>query len=120
MMTNTLRLILCIGILIYFSIVIRLLQKKVLKLKYSLLWILMGIVMVFLTMFPQILGLLSNALGIYDEMNALFTTLIGFLFVLVMALTSIVSKQSNKIKELVQVSALLEKRIRELEKVKLG
>ena len=39
----------------------------------------------------------------------------GFAFVLLMAVTSIVSKQSEKIKELIQSTALLEKRVRELE-----
>lgn len=115
-MTSTLRGILFIGIILYYVIVIRLLQKKVLELRYSLLWLAIGIVMMLLVIFPQCLGIMSDCLGIYDDVNALFTVLIGFIFILLMALTSIVSKQSNKVKELIQVNALLEKRVRELEK----
>ena len=115
-MSNTLRVLLCIGTVLYYVLVTRLLQKKVLNLKYSLLWLVFGIIMIFFVIFPQALDVMSGLLGIYDEMNAFFTVLIAFLFVLMIALTSIVSKQSNKIKDLIQVNALLEKKIRELEK----
>ena len=107
-MTNTLRIVLLIGIFLYFLIVIRLLKQKRLILKYSLLWLLMGIVF-------AILVFLVGLLGIVDAMNGLFTCAIGFLMILVMALTSIVSKQGERIKELAQNIALLEKRIRDLE-----
>lgn len=114
-MTNTLRIVLLIGIFLYFLIVIRLLKQKRLILKYSLLWLLMGIVFAILVFFPQTLGYLVGLLGIVDAMNGLFTCAIGFLMILVMALTSIVSKQGERIKELAQNIALLEKRIRDLE-----
>lgn len=114
-MTNTLRVVLIIGIIFYFVIVIRLLKQKRLILKYSLLWMLMGVVFAILTLFPQTLGYFVNLLGIVDAMNGLFTCAIGFLMILVMALTSIVSKQGERIKELAQNIALLEKRIRDLE-----
>jgi hypothetical protein len=48
-------------------------------------------------------------------MNGLFVLAIGFVMAILMSLTSIVSKQSERIRALVQVIAMLEKRIRELE-----
>lgn len=114
-MTNTFRVILVVGLIIYFFIVFRLLKKKLLTLKYSLLWLLMGIVMSILVLFPQLLEVVSKNFGIVDTMNALFTFAIGFILMLLIALTSIVSKQSDRIKSLIQDNALLEKRLRGLE-----
>lgn len=114
-MTNTLRCILIVGIVIYFFVVYRLLKNKRLSLKYSLLWLFMGCMMALFVLFPKLLEILTGILGIVNQMNGLFTVAIAFAFILLMAITSIVSKQSNSIKELVQNNALLEKRIRELE-----
>lgn len=114
-MTSTLRTVLSIVIILYFFIVVKLLKRKSLALKYTLLWLLMGIVMTVFVIFPDLLALVGHAVGILDGMNALFTASIGFSFCILMALTSIVSKQSDQIKKLIQNNALLEKRIRELE-----
>lgn len=48
-------------------------------------------------------------------MNGLFVFFIGVLIMICMSLTSIVSKQTNKLRTLTQELAILEKRIRELE-----
>ncbi len=114
-MTETLRTMLIVGVIIYFIILIRLLKSKRLLLKYSLLWLLIGCTMAILVIFPGVLGLIKDLLGFMDAMNGLFAIAIGFIVVLLMALTSIVSKQSDRIKNLIQDNALLEKRIRELE-----
>lgn len=54
-------------------------------------------------------------------MNALFVLVLGFVVMILMALTSIVSRQAVRIKILVQINAILEKRIWELEnKVETG
>lgn len=115
-MTDTLRKILIVFMIIYFMVVFRLLKKKHLMLKYALLWLFIGVAMSLLVLFPQLLYVLSHIFGIVDMMNCLFTFAIGFVIVLLMAQTAIVSKQSEKIKNLVQDNALLEKRIRSLEK----
>ena len=117
-MTSTLRLTLFIGVVLYFIIVLRLLKQKRLILKYSLLWLLMGIIFAILLFFPQIMWSIGKMFGIVDAMNGLFTFAIGFLMILVMALTSIVSRQGERIKELMQNIAILEKRIRDLENKK--
>ena len=48
-------------------------------------------------------------------MNGLFIFCIGFLMMIVMELTSIVSKQTRKIRSLTQSQALLEREIRKLQ-----
>jgi len=118
-MSTTLRIALAIVILLYFIIVISLLKRKKLALKYTLLWLAMGVMMALLTAFPIILEFIRRLLGFESAMNALYVCALGFCFILILAVTSIVSNQSERIKDLIQHSALLEKRIRELEE-KLG
>lgn len=116
-MTTTLRFVLLIGILLFFVIIVYLLKKNRLALRYTLMWMGMGICMFVLVIFPQLLDLIRKVLGFEDGMNALYVCGIGFMFILLMALTSIVSRQSDRIKSLAQDNALLEKRIRELEQI---
>ena len=114
-MTSTLRGILIVCIIIYFVVVFQLLRKGRLALKYSLLWLVMGVVMAILVLLPNVLFFMSGLFGIVDTMNALFTFAVAFMMMLLMSLTAIASKQSDRIKNLVQDNAMLEKRIRELE-----
>lgn len=115
-MSETLRIVLIFGVIIYFAVVFNLLMRKLLNLKYTLLWLLTGVVLAIFVIWPSLLECLVSLLGIELPVNGIFMLSIGFLIVLTMALTSIVSKQSQKIKELVQKSSLLEERIREIEK----
>lgn len=116
-MTTTLRIVLLLAIVLFFLVVIYLLKKNCLALRYTLLWLGMACVLLVLVLFPQLLNLIKNALGFESGMNALYVIAIGFVIILLMALTSIVSHQGDRMKELVQENAMLEKRIRELEKV---
>ena len=92
-----------------------LLKNKKISLKYTLLWLLSGRLLVILVVFPSILSSISTLFGFQSSMNGLVVMLIAFVIIIVMSITSIVSNQSRKIQNLVQYSAMLEKRIRELE-----
>lgn len=118
-LNTTLRISLIIGILIYFYILFYLIKRKSLNLKYTLLWIFSGIVMFLITIFPGIMNFITNFLGIVDMTNGLFMVLIFCIILILMSITSIVSKMNEKNKELIQKCALLEKRVRELEVNKL-
>lgn len=71
--------------------------------------------MLILAIFPQILNVSAELLGIYDPTNALFAIAFFCVIIILMSLTAIVSKMNEKIKRLVQTIALLDKRIRENE-----
>lgn len=114
-MSTSFHLLLIAVILIYFIVIIFLLKKKKLALKYTLLWMFVGIVLAVLAIFPLILNYISEFLGFVSSMNALFTLTIAFAFMLILALTSIVSNQSIRIKQLTQSLAILEKKVRDLE-----
>ncbi len=111
-----LKVVLLLAIVIFFFIVLMLLKQRRLSLKYSLLWLLTGVVMLVLVAFPQLLFLIARLTGIQSVMNTLYMMLLAFVLILLMMLTSIVSKQTERIRDLTQNNALLEKRVRELEK----
>ena len=115
MLPTRLVITLLVGLLVYFFIILMLLKYKEISLKYTLLWLLSGLLLVLLVIFPSILTWLSNVLGFQSNMNGLMVMGVAFIIMIIMSLTSIVSKQSRKIRNLVQYTALLEKRIRDIE-----
>ncbi len=116
MIPSTLRVTLIIAVVCYFVIILYFLKNKALNLKYTLLWLLAGVVMGLLVVFPEMLVRIIRILGITDNMNGLFIICIGFMLMILMALTSIASRQNSKIRSLIQEIGILDKRIRELEK----
>lgn len=115
MIPYTLRITLSIAVICYFILILYYLKKRMLELKYTLLWLVAGVVMGIMIFFPEILVGFVQLLGIESNMNGLFVLCFAFIIAILMTLTSIVSKQSLKIRILIQEMSMLEKRIRELE-----
>ena len=115
MIPFTLRVVLIIAVISYFVIILMFLKKKALALKYTLLWLAAGVVLGIMVIWPQTLVWFIHLLGITSNMNGLFILCIAFLMMILMSITSIVSKQTEKIKNLTQTISKMEKRIRELE-----
>lgn len=117
MIPATLRITLCIAVICYFILILYYLKTKVIDLKYTLLWLIAGLIMGLMIFFPELLVWFVKLLGIESNMNGLYMLCFAFILAILMSLTSIVSRQSFKIRVLLQEIAMLEKRIRELEKV---
>lgn len=120
MIPSTLRVTLIIAVICYFVIILYFLKQRALNLKYTLLWLLSGAVLGILVIYPELLRYTIRILGIEDNMNGLFIICIAFMLMIMMALTSIASRQNMKIRQLVQEIAFLDKRIRELENQNTG
>lgn len=118
-MSEVLRCVLGAGVLLYFILVIYFLKRRLIDLKYSLVWIVAGICLAVLIIAPNVLYALMGAFGISAPVNGLFLVSIGFIIIILMSLTAIVSRQTDKIKQLVQHQALLEKKLREMEEREL-
>ncbi|MDD3346473.1 DUF2304 domain-containing protein [Oscillibacter sp.] len=114
-MSKTLQIAMLLAVLLYFILLIRMLKKKTLNLKYTLLWLFSGVLMLLLATFPGFLDWFSKLVGIYEPTNALFAIIFFCVIIILMSLTAIVSKLNEKNKRLIQSVALLEKRVRELE-----
>lgn len=105
-------IILSLCFLLFVGIMIR--RRRIL-LKYSLLWMLLGVLGVLAAVFPGWIFALSSLFGFEKASNFLFAACIVFLMVLSLRLCAVNSRQHLRIKELVQTTSLLEKRIRALE-----
>mgnify|MGYP004562589711 FL=1 len=116
-MNETFRVFLIIGIVFYITVLVILMKKQRLNLRYTLTWLLMALVMLLVSIFPQIVVGLAKLLGIASVVNTVFLLEGLFVLLILLSLTSIVSLQTNRIRKLTQTQALLEKRVRELEKL---
>lgn len=116
MISSTLRIAMLIAIALYFFLIISLLKKKRLSIRYSLLWLLAGLIMLILAIWPGILAWFCKIVGIELPVNALFAVMLFCQMLILVSLTAIVSGLNAKVTTLTQQQAILEKRIRELEK----
>ena len=109
-----LRISVFIAIAVYMTLIVVLLRKKSLNLKYSLLWMFMAVVLLVMVAFPGLVEFLAGLIGVASYINAIFMSFIFFILLLVVSLSSIVSKQRREIKTLIQNMAILKKEIEEL------
>lgn len=114
-MNLTLRISLILAVILYFICLFILLERKRLILKYALLWLASGIGMIVCIIFPNVVAWISKLFGIVDYFNGLFSVLFFFVIIIMMSLTSIVSKYKEQNRILIQQYGLLEERIRKLE-----
>ncbi len=107
-MTSQLRLSLIILSAVFMIVVIRLVRRGRLQLKYSLLWLLIGCTFIICAVFPGVVTFFKGLFGIALTSNFVFLAGLGGLFLVCLSLTVIVSWQARDIRMLVQRIALLE------------
>ncbi|MGN1197890.1 MAG: DUF2304 domain-containing protein [Acetatifactor sp.] len=115
MIPHTLQITLSVAVICYFMLILYYLKRKMLELKYTLLWLVAGVVMGIMIFLPELLVKFVRVLGIESNMNGLYVLCFAFIIAILMSLTSIVSRQGMKIKVLIREISMLEKRIRQLE-----
>lgn len=115
MIPATLRIVLSVAVICYFIIILYYLKKKMLELRYTLIWLAAGLCMGIMVFFPSLLIDFVHLLGIESNMNGLFILCLAFIIAILMMLTAIVSRFAMKVRTLIQEISMLEKRIRELE-----
>lgn len=110
-----LRILLLIGVAVYLFVILWLMKKQKLLVRYSIIWLFSAAVLALFAVFPYIVLVLRDLTKIVTPSNLIFMMAIAFLLLISLCLTSIVSSLSEKIKKLAQQNALLERRVRELE-----
>lgn len=115
MLEIRLRIALLAALALYFCSIFVLLKKKRLELRYTLLWIFGGIIMLLLLAFPGTFGALLRLIGVVEVTNGLFGIVLFLLLIILISMTSVLSQLSNKLRTLTQICAQYEKRIRDLE-----
>ena len=118
MITQRLQMVALIAGILFLVMMIDLIRKNRVTVKYALLWLLSGVIMIALAVFPQLLDLLAGLIGVYSPVNALFAILLCCGLVLMISFSVIMSGNKKAIVKLTQEISLLENRIRKLEEEK--
>ena len=111
----TLRLDMFLGAVVFLVVILWLLKKGRLTVRYSIIWLMAGGALLVFAVFPYIVLVLRDWLNIEIPVNVIFTLVLAFVLLLLLSLSTIVSGFAEKLKRLAQENALLEKRVRELE-----
>ena len=114
-MTVKVRLLLVIGLVCVLVMIINMVRKRQLELKYVLGWLGCDFVLLLFAIFPGLMVGLSNFLGIYAPVNMIFFLGFCFSLLIIFSLTVALSRLSNSVRTLDQMVALNEKRLQDLE-----
>lgn len=117
MMDMMLRYSLLAVISMYLVLIFYLMKQNRFSFRYGMLWLFSGFVMLVFTLFPELLMSLTRFLGIKVASNGLFAICIFLIIMMLVYMTVIVTDIMLRIKKLAQKSAIMEKRLRELEKL---
>ena len=113
MMTTTLRIALILVSLGTFAMIMRKIRQSRMQIESAIFWIVLALVLVVYSVFPKVADACVGLLGIYATTNFLFLFAIFVLILKVFFMSIHISQLESKIKELVQVMALEEKKYEE-------
>lgn len=98
-----------------FALVLELVRRGRLKERYALLWLAAALGSLLLGIFPQVIARLAQVLHV-QYLTVVFAITFLFLLILVLALSAVISRLSERNRELAQEVALLDHRLRQLER----
>ena len=96
-------------------IVLELVRRRRLKEEYSLLWLLTAVVLLALSLWRSSLDLIAKLMGVFYPPTALFVVGFGFVLLLLLYFSTIISKLSGENSSLTQRLSILDWRVRQLE-----
>ena len=115
-MTVQFQLYMLVGALALLLLIFVFLKKGLMTVKYSLLWLGLSIVLVIFAACPYVVFVLRDLLDIQMPVNLVFLLMFCFVLVVLLSLSIAIAQLADKCKRLTQENALLEKRVRELER----
>ena len=113
-MNIRIQVIVAIVIVLALCVIINMIRKKALELRYA--WLLVGFGTLILDLFPDVMMGLAKFMGIEVPSNMLFFLGFCFALIIIFVLTIAVSRMSIRIKNLTQEMALYEKRMKDNER----
>ena len=111
-MILNLRLFLIIASIVLFVIVAQNVVKNKLLVKYSLLWILLSLILIVLSVFPDISFLFSDLLGFEKTSNFIFLVIMAIIILICLSYSITLSNMNKKLIKIVQTLAIEEKESR--------
>ncbi|MBQ4563457.1 MAG: DUF2304 domain-containing protein [Lachnospiraceae bacterium] len=108
-MSLTLRIILIIACVFTLVYIRGKIKKSKFKAEESMFWLTFVSLLLLISIFPQILTLIARVLGIQSEVNCIFMIIIFLLLIKNFLLSRQLSDLDDKVKKLVQSTALRDK-----------
>lgn len=96
-------------------IVVELIRREMFKERYALLWLFASFILLTLSIWRRLLDIVALALGFYYPPSFLFVLGIGFLLLITLHFSVVVSKLTEKNKKLAQELGIIKE---ELERIK--
>lgn len=121
MMTVKLQIIVGICLFLALTVIVYMIKKRSLDLKYALSWLLALVFVLVLDLFPVLLTKLSAALGVWAPVNMIFFLGFCFSLLIIFTLTVMLSRMAERVRKLAQAVAMNEEKLdrlgRELKKL---
>jgi hypothetical protein len=96
-----------VGSLLVLAGIFELLRRRQLSEKYAVLWLVVGVLILVLTVFPQLLNLISRAVGVVVPLNLVLFVGIVFLLCVALHLSWELSRLENETRKLAEDLAIL-------------
>jgi hypothetical protein len=100
--------------LVFFYVVLRNVKRNKFRPSYAVLWLGMAAFLLSVAVLePVYKWIATSVIGILDARHIIYITLIGFLLIYVFFLTSMVTRLSNQVLQLISAIAILEAKLAE-------
>jgi len=114
-MSNNLKIILLIVLLIYLFIILKSVKHKNMRINYLVFWSITGVCLVIALLIPNCVEFVSRMVGFNLPINMIFSGAIFVILYLIFDQTRLITKVQNKNTMLIQELSILKKRVEELE-----
>jgi len=114
-MSTRAHIMLAVLVALAILVIIRLVRRRHLKAKYSLLWLTLGGFMVVIAAVPGLLDWTADRLGIYYQPTLLILLGLALLLLIVMHFSYELSRMENRVRTLAEEAAILRHRVDQLE-----
>lgn len=114
-MDLVLRIAFFISTLVLVFIIFRTISRKSLSVRYALMWLLFSFVLLYFVIAPNIVEQLSDLLNFETASNMVFVLTMACVILMLLSITTIVSKQATQIQSLLQEVAILKCRVDEMD-----
>lgn len=100
------RILIIAALLVLLALILNMVRKRRLELKYVLAWLFADLVLIIFTAFPQLMMGLASLLGIYSPVNMIFFLGFVFLGIIIFSLTVALSRATANQRRLAQSVAI--------------
>lgn len=108
---DKIQIIAIVAVVFFIGLIVRLILKGKLRTEYSIIWILMGALFLVFSIWRESLNILAKFFGVYYAPSLIFIFFFFMVFIFLIHLSVVNSKQHDEIKKLAQEIALLKEKV---------